>query len=178
MKIIALFRGINVGGRNILPMKGLVEILEGLGYKNIQTYIQSGNVVFDSELFITANKTALIQNIIEKQYGFKPQVLYLDSEDLNQAIKNNPFPTEIGKILHFSFLEKTSEAVDFKQLNELKTTTEEYKLQGKVFYLFAPDGIGRSKLAAKVEKNLGVNATARNWNTIAKLNHLIEVNEV
>jgi uncharacterized protein (DUF1697 family) len=172
-KIIALFRGINVGGRNILPMKSLVEILEGLGYKNIQTTIQSGNVVFESVSEITTKKTNLIQNAIEKKHGFNPHVLFIDSDELNKAIDNNPFPTEIGKVLHFSFLENIPESVDFKQLNELKTTTEEYELKDKVFYFFAPNGIGRSKLAAKVEKILGVNATARNWNTVKKLQTML-----
>ena len=176
MKIIALFRGINVGGRNILPMKSLVEILEGLGYNNIQTYIQSGNVVFQSETEITTKKSNLIQNAIEKLHGFKPQVLFINSDELNEAIKNNTFNTEVGKILHFSFLERSPEAVDYVKLNELKAKTEEYKLQGKVFYLYAPDGIGRSKLAVKVEKILGVSATGRNWNTIMKLAQMISDN--
>ncbi len=175
MKIIALFRGINVGGRNILPMKNLVKILEGLGSKNIQTYIQSGNVVFKTVSDITTKKTNLIQKAIEKQHGFKPQVLFINSEDLNEAIENNTFDTEIGKCLHLSFLDKIPEAVDYPLFDGLKAETEEYKLQGKVFYLYAPDGIGRSKLAAKVEKILGVSATARNWNTILKLKEMVNI---
>ena len=173
MKFIALFRGINVGGRNILPMKSLVEILDGLGYTNIQTYIQSGNVVFESASNVTSKETKLIQNTIEEQHGFKPLILFIKSNELNEAINNNIFDTKIGKSLHLSFCDEIPKTVDYPLFDSLKAKTEEYKLHGKVFYLYAPDGIGRSKLAMKVEKILEVNATSRNWNTVMKLKKMV-----
>ncbi len=175
-KYIALFRGINVGGKHILPMKGLVQILEDMGCEDIVTYIQSGNVVFQSR---QGNTTKLAEEIglkILEKYTFKPKVLLLEPCDLHAAVDNNPFETNDGKALHVSFLTSQPESPDLEQLDKIKSDSEKFKLIGKIFYLYAPDGIGRSKLAAKVEQHLGVPATARNWNTISKLMSMIDKN--
>jgi uncharacterized protein (DUF1697 family) len=171
---IALFRGINVGGRNILPMKDLIKILENLDCSQVKTYIQSGNVVFNTK---ENNRNILAEKIsrgIEERFQFKPKVLLLEAADLELAIKNNPFDTENGKVLHFSFLETLPTALDLEGLIELKTDSEEFKFHNNIFYLYAPDGIGRSKLAAKVEQKLGVEVTARNWNTVNKLFEMVK----
>jgi uncharacterized protein (DUF1697 family) len=171
---IALFRGINVGGKNILPMKDLVKILEDLGCEEIQTYIQSGNVVFRINQG-NANKIAeeISLKILEK-YSFEPKVWLLKSDDLHAAIDNNPFETKDGKALHFFFLASHPESPDLGHLAAIKSDSEKFKLVENVFYLYAPDGIGRSKLAAKVERYLGVPVTARNWNTISKLDSMVK----
>ena len=170
---ITLFRSINVGGNNILPMKGLVKILEGLGCKNIKTYIQSGNVVFQ---FKKESQTKIAEQIsleVLELFQFKPEVFLLESADLQEAIKNNPFEVKNGKDLHFYFLESHPVAPDLKSLEAIKTNTEEFKLGKKVFYFYAPDGIGRSKLASKVQRSLKVQTTARNWNTVSKLIEMV-----
>jgi uncharacterized protein (DUF1697 family) len=171
---IALFRGINVGGKNILPMKGLVDILEGMGSEDIKTYIQSGNVVFkinQEEIRKIAKEIGL--KILE-HYNFEPQVLLLKPDDLYSASDNNPFETENGKALHFYFLASPPESPDLEKLESVKSDSEKFKLINNILYLHAPDGIGRSKLAAKVEQSLGVPVTARNWNTIRKLISMYE----
>jgi uncharacterized protein (DUF1697 family) len=171
---IALFRGINVGGNNILPMKDLVEILEGMGCEKVKTYIQSGNVVFRSKKK-QANKIAgEISSKISESHGFEPKVLLLEISELHDAIENNPFKTEDGKALHFFFLNFHPNNPDLERLMALKAKSEEFKLHKKVFYLYAPDGVGRSKLAAKVEQCMGIPVTARNWNTVSKLIFLVE----
>jgi len=170
---IALFRGINVGGIHILPMKDLVKILEDLGCSQVKIYIQSGNVVFTTE---ENNRKSLAENIsqgIEGKFNFKPKVLLLEAAELEEAINKNPFPTENGKALQFSFLESIPESPDLEALTAIKTDIEEFKLHKNMFYLYAPDGIGRSKLAANVEKYLGVELTARNWNTVNKLSEIV-----
>ena len=172
---IALFRGINVGGNNILAMKSLVEILESIGCSNIRTYIQSGNAVFQ---FKKENRQTIAEKISQKvleHFQFEPKVLILELADLQEAVKNNPFETKVGKALHFSFLESDPENPDLDGLTAIKSNSEEFKLIKKVFYLYAPDGIGRSKLAAKVEQSLGVAATGRNWNTVSKLMEIIHL---
>ncbi|MCP5052040.1 MAG: DUF1697 domain-containing protein [bacterium] len=166
---IALLRGINVGGKNILPMKELVALLEGMGYENVQTYIQSGNVVFQSkEKAGPKDATEIGRRVLEKK-GFKPTVLLLSEAALQSAVENNPFPTSNGKALHFFFLETASRQPKIEKLVSMKANSEEFELCGEVFYLYSPDGVGRSKLAANVEKELGVPVTARNWNTVSKL---------
>lgn len=172
-RFIALFRGINVGGNNILPMAELREIFLHLGFSNVKTYIQSGNVVFDStddDVNIGA-----IQQAVLSAKNFQPKVLLLTIDAWQSAIENNLFSVTDGKALHFFFLESPCQNPNITKLDDLRADSEEYRLIGKVFYLFAPDGIGRSKLAAGAEKALGVPVTARNWNTVSKLNSLLEL---
>ena len=103
---IALFRGINVGGNNILPMAELRSDLESLKLKNVRTYIQSGNVVFDSTTGAAPSLTKKIRQRIEKEHGFRPHVLIFSHEKLATAIELNPFPMAVSepKSLHFFFL--------------------------------------------------------------------------
>lgn len=169
---ITLFRGINVGGNNILLMKDLVNMLEALGCTHIKTYIQSGNALYQTDKS-KAEIGKAIGLAIEESHGFKPNILVLDKGELSTAIKNNPFPTDNGKVLHFFFLRDLPKSPDFKTLQALKAESESFELINKVFYLHAPDGIGRSKLVPKVEKNMGTPTTARNWNTVSKVNALL-----
>jgi uncharacterized protein (DUF1697 family) len=166
---IALFRGINVGGKNRLPMNELVAIFQALGYENVQTFIQSGNVVFSSNEKVGEKEASRISSEIAVKRGFEPTILILSEKQLQDAIYHNQFPTGEGKALHFFFLESMPNQANLKRLNALKSEAEEFQLVDKVFYLYAPDGIGRSKLASAVEKTLGVALTARNWNTVSKV---------
>lgn len=169
--LIALLRGINMGGHNKLPMKELASLLTGMGLRDVQTYIQSGNVVFRSNAKDRAVQAAKISAAIEEQHGFAPQVLLLDAEELRQAMANNPYPEAEAKpaTLSLLFLAETPSRPDLKALERLRISSERFQLVGRVFYLHAPDGFGRSKLAANAERLLGVPATGRNWNTVCKL---------
>ena len=171
---IALFRGINVGGNNILPMKELVGLLEGVGCTNVKTYIQSGNAVFSTEREHKDELAEAISAAIQESHGFQPKVLLLTAAELRDALTNSPFQTTEGKALHFYFLASTPEDPNLAAMEALKTNDEDFKLGNSVFYLYAPNGIGRSKLSEKVERLLGVPATARNLNTVNKLITLIE----
>lgn len=166
---IALIRGINVGGRNSLPMKELVDVFQSYGCQNIQTYIQSGNIVFQSGKRLDADDAGNIAKAILDLKGFEPRVLLVNAEILQDAIEENPFPTDNPKALHFFFFESHPEKPNRDRLISLKTESERFELGKFAFYLYAPDGLGRSKLGAAVEKALGVAVTARNWNTVDKL---------
>ena len=170
---IALFRGINVGGANILPMKVLKNLLEEIGCEKVQTYIQSGNVVFQNKNKQRSDLTREISAAIQQQFGFAPKVMLLEQSDLQKAVKENPYKTSEGKALHFYFLDTPPKKPDLEPLQALKSPSEAFTLKNNVFYLYAPDGIGRSKLAAKVEQAVGVAATARNWNTVSNLLDMI-----
>lgn len=168
---IGLFRGINVVGSNLLPMASLVRHLEALKLKNVKTYIQSGNVVFDTS---SKNVTSLTKSIVAKiadEHGFAPRLLLISPDELQQAIDANPFPHAAAnpKSLHFFFLEKPPANPNIKAIESAKAATESYFLTDLVFYLHTPDGFGRSKLASTAEKHLGVAATARNSRTVEKL---------
>jgi len=168
---IALFRGINVGGKNVLPMKALKALLENLDLQNVKTYIQSGNVVFQSNEKNASWLSSKISAEIKKSHGFEPKVLLLDIEEMEKAIGSNPFPEAESepKTLHLNFLASVPETPDLKALKSLKKENERFELKGNVFYLHAPDGVGRSKLAANAERLLGVAMTGRNWRTVSKI---------
>ena len=171
---IALFRGINVGGKNTLPMRELVAVLEDLGARNVKTYIQSGNAVFVSLGKEASQLSNAISREIKKRRGFEPNVLLLELEDIERAIRKNPFPEAAtdSKALHAGFLASTPEKPDLGTLESLKSDSERFHLIDRVFYLHAPEGIGRSKLAANAEKLLGVPMTDRNWRTVCKIREM------
>ena len=173
---IALFRGINVGGNNILPMKDLRVLLEELGAAKVKTYIQSGNAIFRHESEDTPQLSSKIGAAIKESHGFEPRVLLLDWAEMEQAMVANPFPQAEAepKTLHLYFLASVPQNPDLSRLDNLKKDNEQFKLIDQVFYLYAPDGIGRSKVAERAEKALGVAATARNWRTVCKIRDMHE----
>jgi uncharacterized protein (DUF1697 family) len=168
---IALFRGINVGGKNSLPMKGLVALLQYIGARKVRTYIQSGNAVFQSASKNPSQLSKQLSAEIKKNYGFEPSVLILGLDAIKKAMAENPFPEaeEEPSSLHLGFLTSVPMNPDFGKLNRLKTESERFHLSDKIIYLHAPDGVGRSKLAASIEKLLGVTMTDRNWRTVSEI---------
>lgn len=168
---IALLRGINVGGHNKLPMRELVALLERLGLHNIKTYIQSGNVVFQSERTDRSTLSAEITAAIGDSHGFTPQIFLLDIAELQAAVVANPFPEGEAepKTLHLFFLDGIPQAVDWEAFGQRKIESERFKLINHVFYVHAPDGIGRSKLVENIGKGWSVGITARNWRTVNKV---------
>lgn len=168
---IAFFRGINVGGNHILPMKSLASLIEGVGANGVKTYIQSGNAVFAHAERDASTLAKRIEAAVLKAHGFTPNVLLLTLKELTSAANANPFPhaATAPTSLHLAFLASVPAKANWEGLNAIKLANEAYQVKGKVFYLHAPDGIGQSKLAARYEKLLGVAATARNWNTVVKL---------
>jgi len=144
-------------------------MLEALGFEDVNTYIQSGNVVFRSRRKCSRSTAARISTEIKNEVGFEPDVLLLTASELKNAANNLPFPIQDGKILHLFCLTDVPPEPDLAKLDALKTGGERYKHDGAIFYLHAPGGIARSKLVANLEKVLGVSATGRNWNTVSKL---------
>ena len=173
---IALFRGINVGGRNKLPMAELRRELEAAGCSDVRSYIQSGNVVLGSSLRGAQAVSALLADVVEEHHGFRPEVLALKAADLHGALEANPFPeaADEPKTVHLNFLERAPRSPDRQALERLQAPSESWRLIGRVFYLHAPDGIGRSKLAAAAERHLGEVATGRNLRTCLALVDLLE----
>jgi uncharacterized protein (DUF1697 family) len=173
---IALFRGINVGGNNILPMAELRTLLEDIGLQQVTTYIQTGNVVFQSDNGDTDQLADSISREVGKQFGFEPRVFVLTQQELHAAVKANPFPgaeSEPSR-LHLTFLAGDPKNPDLEALETIKKESERFELKGSVFYLHAPEGVGCSKLAAKAEHVLGVPSTTRNWRTVQKIIEMTE----
>ena len=160
---VALLRGINVGGHGRLPMADLRRILAELGASNPRTYIQSGNAVFEGML-----SGDEIASAIETEFGFRPLCMVLGADELISAAQANPFDASEPKLVHLSFLEDQP-TIDPETFTSDASSGEKWHLGNRVFYLHTPEGYAKSKLAEKLERRLGVAATARNWNTVSRL---------
>jgi uncharacterized protein (DUF1697 family) len=167
---IAFIRGINVGGKAKLPMKDLVRILEGIGIHGAVTYLQSGNVAFRCTKVQREELARRIGSAIMSHSNFQPQVVVTSIQEVEHAVAANPYPEarQDPKSLHLWFLADVPAKADLEKLSAVKSETERFELHRKIFYLHAPDGLGQSRLATRVEKCLGVTATARNWRTVTK----------
>ena len=174
-----MFRGINVGGKAALPMAELTKLLEACGYTGIKTYIQSGNVVFRSSKTEADKLPERIGKAVSSRHGFRPEAIVLGVGEIERAVVSNPFPEAEAepKSLHLYFLERSPPNPNLEAMSALKAASESFATVDKVFYLHAPDGFGRSKLAARAEKLIGVGATARNWRTVNKILELAKASE-
>ncbi len=170
---VALLRGINVGGHRLVKMPALRAVFESLGATDVHTVVQSGNVVFDHatpEREGTALRHVL-QAGLAKALGFEVPVLLRSAAQFRKAAAAHPFAKEAAEPTHAHvyFLDEAPPHPDRAALDQLASPTERWHLHGDAFYLHAPDGVGRSKLAAGAEKKLGVPATARNQRTVESL---------
>jgi uncharacterized protein (DUF1697 family) len=168
-KYIILFRGINVGGKNLLPMKELVPLLEKNSCEEVSSYIQSGNVILKS----ASDPTKAIKRIVLDNFGFSANIFTLNEDEFSIALTNTPYQTFEGKFVHFYFCHHAIELNQEKMATYL-SGSEAYFVKGNVFYLHAPEGIGRSKLVANIESCLGQPATGRNLNTVNKIATMLQ----
>ncbi len=152
-------------------MKALTSLLEDIGCTEVTTYIQSGNVIFEKRSSRARELSALISATIMKKHGFAPRVHLMTVDALEKAAAANPFQDAESdpKSLHLFFLIEQAESPELSAIRDIKAESERYSLTKDVFYLHAPDGIARSRLAANVDKLLGVGTTARNWRSVTKL---------
>lgn len=163
-RFVVLFRGINVGGKNILPMKVLVELLENNHFEQVAYYIQSGNVLVTCE----SNPEQTIKAVVAEHFGFTPEVFVLNEKELLSASANNPYQKYEGKTVHLYFCHGAI-TLNKDKFDKYIAPSEQVAVKGNVFYLHAPDGVGRSKLVANIETCLGQTGTGRNLNTVNKL---------
>ncbi|MGW0965642.1 DUF1697 domain-containing protein [Streptomyces sp. NPDC002516] len=173
----ALLRGINVGGAKKVPMAELRTLMEGLGYGDVRTYLQSGNAVFTSGAGDEESLAAELSGAIEEHFGFEVGVLVRDHAYLRAVREACPFPAaELeARQLHITYFSHPVDAERFSSVDPAAFRPEEFRLGDRVLYLYAPDGLGRSKLAETLGKARllkGVLATTRNWNTVVKLEEL------
>ncbi len=168
MKSIILLRGINVGGHGQLPMKELCAILESLGAQNPQTYIQSGNAVVEGG--IEAEK---LSDAIENFKGFRPSVLVFPVDEFTRIVAQPPLDEPVGKLVHIWF-PATAFTFDQEKADSLIVKTESLHIAERAIWLHAPNGVGRSKLAANIEALAGAPCTARNMNTVRKLREMLD----
>jgi uncharacterized protein (DUF1697 family) len=188
---VALLRGINVGGRNKVPMADLREVVAALGHTGVTTYIQSGNVLFSTADTDTAKLAAALESAIEDRFGLWSSVVVLSRDELAEVLAANPYTDEPNpRLVHVVFrnaeppqdvLDRIEAAV---KAAAAKGSRDTVKSAGRALYIHTPDGFGRSELAqnlfkimtppAKQKKKPALAATARNWATATKLLSLCE----
>lgn len=170
---IALIRGINVSGKNMVPMKTLAADLAESGASDVKTYLQSGNVVLSHKAKTAAPVEALVAKTIESRHGFRPSVMCLSARELAEAAAANPFKSAEAnhKEMHLVVLAEEPSAAAIAGLAKYKTT-EDYAVIGRRLYLHTPGGLLSSKIAERPDRLLGVAATSRNWRTVMALTEM------
>lgn len=169
MTYIALLRAINVGGNNLIKMADLKQIMAELGYQNVRTYIQSGNVVFETDVTDRLAMADKISMAIEASHGFAPPIFILEKVEFIAALDGQKLEFTEAKYVYFYFLERPALDIKLPEIDALLAEGDAYILTDKVFYLHCPAGVGRSKLAAKLDRLLGVQTTARNLRSVEKI---------
>lgn len=181
MRFISILRGINVSGQKKIKMSDLIALYKSLGFRNIETYIQSGNVAFDIDADIDFGDGSDLVNRIEKgikkQYDFDVPVIIRSKAELQKTIKASPFvkrsDLDFSK-LHVTFLESGPNEDALKAFDPPSSARDEIVIKGREVYLYCPDGYGRTKLTnTYLEKKLAVRATTRNWKTVSKLLEMV-----
>jgi uncharacterized protein (DUF1697 family) len=168
---VALLRGVNVSGKARLPMADFRALLADLGLRRVQTYIQSGNAVFDSDL-PAATLEPMIRDAIAARFGFAPEVFVLAAGDITEALTDHPFALADPARVHVFFL-KRAPTPDEDALRALSLPGDGWHLGARRFTLHAPAGIGRSRLADRLATLLPAPMTARNLRTLAALQAML-----
>lgn len=170
---ISILRGINVSGQKLIKMDALRKLYEDLGFHNITTYVQSGNVIFSGNNVNPNELAQIIAKQIETDFGFDVPVIVLTIDNLKQIIDSNPFLKDSDKdttFLHITFLSSNPQKNNFTAIEEKKLSGEEISFADNAVYLYCPNGYGKTKLSNSfLETKLKVGATTRNWKTTNEL---------
>jgi uncharacterized protein (DUF1697 family) len=169
---VALLRGINVGGKHLLPMKDLAAMFSDAGCREVSTYIQSGNVVFQAEPALVLRLPSLIGRAVQARFGFEAPILTRSVTELGVIAGRNPYLARGAdlKALHVAFLMDHPNRADLAALDPHRSPPDEFTVRGREIYVHCPNGMGRSKLTAQYfDSTLKTTSTARNWNTVLKL---------
>jgi uncharacterized protein (DUF1697 family) len=169
---VALLRAINVGGRNIVPMKDLVALFAGAGCTNVSTYIQSGNVVFRAPPALAARLPVLLAKAVEDRFGIRVPVVVRAAGQLREVVRHNPFLRAGAdpNTLHVAFLDDAPSAARIATLDPDRSPPDEFAVRGQEIYLRFPKGLGRTKLTNQYfDAKLATTSTVRNWRTVLKL---------
>lgn len=170
---VAMLRGINVGGHHKLPMAELRELVEGLGHTGVRTYINSGNLVFTATGSV-AKRTVELERSLHDRFGFAVPVMIRTPAQLRTLVTKNPYPDGDPKQVTVAFVADKIPAGAEARLNELATDQERFALHPAEVFIDFGGGLARSKLAASLDRALGVGATTRNVRTIEKILELVD----
>ena len=169
MRVVALLRAVNVAGTGTLPMADLRALITSLGYSNVETYIQSGNVVFDARAIHEVSKG--IEAALKKKLGLDTRVMVRSADELAPCAERHAFAGRAeGSRLHVCFLAEAPTKVAIAKLDPNRSPGDEFVVRGRELHILTPNGAGRSKLTMSyLERTLGTAGTTRNLNTVTKL---------
>ena len=175
-RYVALLRGINVGGRNKLPMADLRGIFAEAGCAAVQTYIQSGNVVFSASKDLADRVPDIVAEAIHQRFGFETAIVVRSREELREIAASNPFDTSGDpRLLHVAFLQDTPDAEAVALLDPVRSPPDAFAVRGRNVYLHYPNGVARSKLTNEyLASQLQTASTMRNWRTVLTLLEMAE----
>jgi uncharacterized protein (DUF1697 family) len=175
---VSLFRGINVGGNNPVRMDDLKELHKSLGLQEVETYIQSGNVVFTSDEVDWTQIQKDIEDGFAQKFGFQVKVMVRTADEFNAMVENNPFqnqPIKESNRVIAMFLASHPISTAREDIQKTYSGPEEIHIAGQEAYIYYPEGMGRSKLSNTfLEKKLQTRGTARNWNTVLRLQKMMQ----
>ena len=163
---VALLRGVNVGGTNKLPMAELRTLFTSLGYDNVRTFIQSGNVIFSSDQPPDANQLA---TVVAQHFSIDTNITLRSSKALKEIVERNPLSELDAAYIHVGFCIKAPDVHAAKELDRERFVPEKFEIIGAQMYLFLPNGMARTKLPGYLFRQLKVPTTIRNWKTVNKL---------
>ena len=169
---VALLRGVNVGGKNKLPMHDLREMFTLTGCEAVETYIQSGNVVFKAGAVLATRIPSVIASGIEERFGFRVPVVVRAIEELRDVVRANPFLGAVDdtKTLHVAFLAETPEDDRVAQLDSDHSPPDAFRARGREIFLHCPNGLARTRLTnSYFDSKLATTSTVRNWRTVLTL---------
>jgi uncharacterized protein (DUF1697 family) len=169
---LALLRGINVGGKNKLPMHDLRDLFTQAGCRDVRTYIQSGNVIFSADPATVAPLSDLITTRIAERFGYRVPLVLRTAEELGDVIRHNPFIAEgaAEDALHVLFLAEAPDARRVAALDPDRSPPDAFAVRGQEIYLRLPNGAGRTKLTnGYFDTKLAAISTGRNWRTVTTL---------
>jgi uncharacterized protein (DUF1697 family) len=173
---ISLLRSVNVLGKNIIKMPELALALEKAGFTNVRTYIQSGNIIFETPEESLDLLTGKIRDLIAKKFGLAVQVLVITPQELAEIVSKNPFTQRAGidlTKLHVTFLDRDADPEKAEKLLSYNYPPDEIIIGHRAVYVHCPEGYGNTKYSNNfVEKKLAASATSRNWNTCLKLSEM------
>jgi uncharacterized protein (DUF1697 family) len=178
VRYVALLRGINVAGKNLLLMKDLAGVFHDAGCSAVNTYIQSGNVLFTADAAVETTLPVKISSLIEKDFGHRVPVVLRTLAELRAAVAANPFlvPGVDQRALHVYFLGDRPAQDLVAALDPGRSPPDRFAVLGREVYLHLPDGMARTKLTnAWLDSKLKTVSTARNWNTLLKLVELMQL---
>ena len=172
MRYVALLRGINVGGANMIKMAALKAEFEALGFENVRTYINSGNLAFDAKKSSENKLADKIETAVEALVGRQIAVVVREQKDIKRILQNNPFDGEFGshKEMHVLFLKEELQNEKVAQLKAAAFPGERYEVSGREIYCHLPTGVADSLLTKGIiDKKLKIVFTGRNWRTVEKI---------